>query len=278
MYRRVIASGPLSLNMRPMAVGKHSRSTSTLDSPPSPEHKVHHEKLPVDGLPRYPTATPLGALRLFDYAGTVSFAHSGSLLAAASGMDLLGATMVGTITAVGGGTIRDAVILNSKPFWTSEPEYLYLAMAVAALTFATINPFDYHETMAEVALDALGVGAFCVIGAQNGIRAGVPALVSVICGMATATFGGVVRDVLCDRKVRILHSTSEIYATTAASGAAVYMGVRAAGGGTVARVGAGVGLAMALRGWAWTEGVRLPVWRHEVQVPVDQSDKMRNKN
>ena len=58
---------------------------------------------------------------------------------------------------------------------------------------------------------------------MNGIRAGVPCAAAVACGMFTATFGGVVRDVLMHRPVRILHSYADIYATTALSGATVYM-------------------------------------------------------
>lgn len=238
------------------------RTTCTsVPPPPRPE-----SKLPVDALPRYPTRSPLGLLRLLDYAGTVSFAHSGSLLAAASGMDLLGATLVGTVTAVGGGTIRDTIILNSRPFWTSEPEYLYISLLVGGATFFAFSR-DHIESTAEVVLDAVGVGAFCVIGAQNGIRAGVPFIVTILCGMATATFGGAVRDVLCDRKVRILHSISEIYACTAAAGATAYVGARYFNGRLATRLVAGVGLAVALRAWAWNHGVRLPVW-HEHQRNV----------
>ncbi|CAN8072197.1 unnamed protein product [Agarophyton chilense] len=218
----------------------------------------------MDSLPRYANGSTLGLLRLGDYIGTLSFAHSGALLAAASGMDVLGATMVGTITAVGGGTIRDAIILAKRPFWTDEVEYLYLCIATATATFAAYSasapPTSREESVPEFVGDTIGVGAFCVIGAMNGVRARVPFVVVVLCGMATATFGGVVRDVLCGRKVRILHSRAEIYATTAAAGAASYVAARAAGAPVIARVAAGVGVAAALRTWAWASGVRLPVW------------------
>ena len=66
--------------------------------------------------------------------------------------------------------------------------------------------------------DAFGVGAFAVIGAQNGIRKGLHPLVCIICGMFTATFGGMIRDVLCQKPPRILHSHAEIYASTALTG------------------------------------------------------------
>mmetsp|Transcript_412 Transcript_412/g.1070 ORF Transcript_412/g.1070 Transcript_412/m.1070 type:complete len:107 (-) Transcript_412:43-363(-) len=67
-----------------------------------------------DGLPRWANfTTSSGWLRFFDYVGTVSFAASGTLAAGAVGMDALGCTAVGTITAVGGGTVRDVLIGNA---------------------------------------------------------------------------------------------------------------------------------------------------------------------
>lgn len=215
-----------------------------------------------DALPRYPTRTAQGALRLLDYVGTASFAQSGAMVAGAAGMDLLGATLVGTVTAIGGGTIRDALILSRRPFWTVEPEYVYLALATAASTFALAgaNPGAHVESAVEVAVDAVGVGAFCVIGAQNGVRARLPTLMCVVCGLATATFGGVVRDVLCGRPVRILHSHADVYASTAIIGASTFLLLRAAGAPPAVTIAAGVGIATVLRLAAWAWGVRLPVW------------------
>lgn len=273
---------------------RYTRSASAASSPDvQPKQSNGEQKpLPVDGLPRYPNATTLGTLRLFDYVGTASFAYSGSLLAAASGMDALGCSLVGTVTAVGGGTIRDAIIINAQPFWTSEPEYLYISLLTGGATFFAIlqsnrqrsaqgsngddqvannQPSDADkESRLEVAIDALGVGAFCVIGAQNGIRARFGHLVCILCGMATATFGGVVRDLLCRRQVRILHSSAEIYATTAAAGAAAYILARRLRAPVFHRVFAGVGVAVALRAWAWTHGIRLPVWANEQMQPTQK--------
>lgn len=245
---------------------KRCLSTSSSSDPVSPTSPVDpsHQQIGLDSLPRHPVPTTLGILRLLDYIGTASFAYSGAILAASSGMDLLGAALVGTVTAVGGGTIRDSLILSKRPFWTEEVEYLYIAMITAAGTFlyfgASPPEETRHETLLEFGTDALGVGAFCVIGAGNGVRARVPGLVCGLCGMATATFGGVVRDILCDRQVRILHSTAEIYACTAAAGAATYLVARRLKLPLFPRVAAGVGVAVALRTWAWSSGIRLPVW------------------
>ena len=74
-------------------------------------------------------------LRAGDDTGTVAFAVSGSVTAASCGMDLLGSVLVGTITAVGGGTLRDSIVLTKKPFWVEENEYLVLAVGGALLAF-----------------------------------------------------------------------------------------------------------------------------------------------
>jgi len=150
----------------------------------------------IDGMPRYPNFSIPGALRLGDYVGTAIFAVTGSLAAAARGMDVLGATVVGTITAVGGGTIRDLLLgKGRRAFWMEEPEYLWICVCSAAGAFLAWPHLEHHfgvtqsDTWMDY-LDALGVGAFCVIGVQNGIRAGVPCAAAVACGMFTATFGG----------------------------------------------------------------------------------------
>lgn len=219
-----------------------------------------------DGMARWPGLTSTGGLlRTLDWVGTVSFAHSGAVLAAASGMDLLGTAAVGTITAVGGGTIRDAVFLSRSPFWTSETEYLALCAAAALATFALwpvvserVPDADDHPAL--FVGDTLGVAAFATIGVQNGVRLRCAPAVSILCGMATATFGGAVRDILVKRDVRIFHSHAEIYATTAAAGSTAYLLARAMGASYTGRVVAGLATAAAMRCAARSAGIRLPTW------------------
>jgi uncharacterized membrane protein YeiH len=187
-----------------------------------------------ESLPRLPV--PWGgvpaALRALDWLCSLVFAVEGSITAASTGMDLLGVVIVGTITAIGGGTVRDVFVLHRQPFWVSEPEYVAFAVFAAFLTFFTwpIMPAgnaikaDSGEPGALIWwLDSLGVGAFAVIGAHNGMRAHITPALSVVSGMLTATFGGVVRDVLCSLPVRILHNHAEIYAVAALTGATLYV-------------------------------------------------------
>ena len=258
--------------------GKTSKSSAasrkTLPEPPPraaaradvPASSVPDATVAVDGMPRFPDASVPGALRLCDYVGTATFAVTGSLAAAARGMDVLGATVVGTITAVGGGTIRDVLLgRGRRAFWMEEPEYLWICAVSAAGAFLAWphleEAFGVRVTDPWVEyLDALGVGAFCVIGAQNGARAGVPCAAAVACGMFTATFGGVVRDVLVQRPVRILHSYTDVYATTALGGASAYMLIRAAGAPVSLRIIGGVAVAVAARVAAARNDWRLPTY------------------
>lgn len=247
---------------------------------------------PHEGLPRWPSlASPTGILRGLDYFGTVVFAASGSLTAAMSGCDLLGCSIVGTITAVGGGTIRDALVLRKQPFWTEEWEYLIISIAAAATAFYCWGELEPGKDILGTGLtlksadggegdlmnwgDAIGVGAFAVIGAMNGIRANSPFIVSGICGMMTSTFGGATRDTLLNRPVRILHPYSDTYAPIAFVTACNYLMMRQlAPSKQGLRICTSVGLAVMLRYLAWTNGWRLPHWddRHNQAVLISVKD------
>ena len=258
-------------------------------------------------LARYPNLkTPGGMLRGADYAGTLTFALTGTITAAQSGLDVFGSVIVGIITSVGGGTIRDAIFLNRKPFWTEETEYIWMGIITGLVTFfvwpksvlewqrtkqqkeldkqierrqsknrpasspttaeATTKTktklSKHYDTVDGVldTLDAIGLSAFAIIGAQNGIRANMPLLVSAICGMATATFGGLIRDVICGRPVRIVHSNAEVYAPPALAGATVYLASITAGGSPAVRIGAAFLVCMGTRFWAVVNNVKLHTW------------------
>lgn len=196
-------------------------------------------------------------------------ALTGAVTAAQSGLDVFGATMAAVITAVGGGTIRDAIFLSRRPFWTEESEYIWMGACMGLVTFFVWpdvldwqkehkekkritqieegDSNDQKEIYDELdcvldSLDAIGLSSFAIIGAQNGVRAGMPMIVSAICGMATSTFGGLTRDVLCGRPIRIVHSNAEIYAEPALAGATTYLLAERMG----ARPGLRIGLAMTM--------------------------------
>ncbi|KDO25445.1 hypothetical protein SPRG_09387 [Saprolegnia parasitica CBS 223.65] len=274
-----------------------SRSASVvgeyyIDMPPTPAlvAVVATAVSPREGLPRWPGfSTPTGLLRCLDWFGTVVFAVSGALTAAMCGANLLGCLLIGTITAIGGGTIRDSIVLCKPPFWVEEAEYLLLSLIPAGVAFflwgalppgteilpgVTLKAIDGGEGTAMQWGDAIGVGAFAVIGVMNGIRADAPFLVCALCGMMTSTFGGMVRDGLLQHPVRIMHSYADAYASIALASACVYLWLRKmAPARQGLRIAIAVALAILLREQAWTHGWRLPMWATNSQnVIVVETD------
>jgi Glycine transporter len=123
MQRHVLCAGSLALRQSSTS----AKPSSSVEKPSSSSAKVR--KLPrpppppEDGLTRYPSfSSPQGVLRGLDLFGTVVFAYSGCVTAGNCGMDLLGCMIVGTVTAVGGGTIRDVFLGNVPVFWMTEVE------------------------------------------------------------------------------------------------------------------------------------------------------------
>ena len=230
----------------------------------------------IDGMPRYPSLRCSGGiLRGSDYFGTLIFAVSGSVTAATCGMDVFGATAIGTITAIGGGTIRDAIILHKQPFWIEEEEYFFMACLVALVTFFVwpvipsgnvIKTEDDQEGEFMWWGDAIGVGTFAIVGAMNACRMCVHPIFAVVCGIVTATFGGMIRDVVCGlpkptSRGRIFHSHSDLYATTAASGASIYMIARHLKAAMPIRILSGLLATVGLRWLAKTYNIGLPSWK-----------------
>ena len=98
---------------------------------------------------------------------------------------------------------------------------------------------------------------------MNGLRNALPPVVTAICALSTACFGGVVRDVIRQSPPRIFYSHAELYGSTALAGGLVYMGARSLAVPLPARVLAAVATVATVRYQAWTHGLRLPTWPRE---------------
>jgi uncharacterized membrane protein YeiH len=160
-----------------------------------------------------------------ELAGTVTFAVSGVFAVAYARLDWFGVIVVGIVTAVGGGSIRDVILDNTPVFWVEELGFLAAATlgAVAAIPLArqlATGPVRRFEQVLQFA-DAAGLALFAVVGAQTALDLGFDATVAVVAAMVTGVGGGVIRDLLADRTPLIL--TGEIYATAALAGALVYV-------------------------------------------------------
>ena len=154
-----------------------------------------------------------------NYMGDVVFAMSGALAAGRRKMDIMGYVMIGTLTGIGGGTLRD-LLLGRRVWWTTNAEELVLCVVASLVAYFFIRNATGHDGRI-VWLDAIGLSSFAVVGAHVALTAGTPFVVAVFLGMLTATGGGVIRDVLTSTQPTIL-SPGELYATAALGGAFVY--------------------------------------------------------
>ncbi len=157
-----------------------------------------------------------------DLLGVAVFATSGALKASQKRMDLFGFILVAAVTGIGGGTLRDLLLGIRPVFWVARVEYLAICAALAVSVFFVAHRLRSRQRWL-VWADAIGLATFCVGGAQVALSVGTPAVVAVLMGVMTATFGGVIRDILCGEVPLILHR--EIYATAAAAGSLVYVSV-----------------------------------------------------
>ena len=148
---------------------------------------------------------------------TAAFALSGVLSARDSRVDLdiFGVMVVGVITALGGGTIRD-MLLGAEVFWLSRSDMLYWAMTVSAAGFFLARHIPHKVDMLVLVLDAIGLAIFSVYGAHKAQFMGAPWMSCVYMGVITGIGGGMLRDMLTAQVPLIMRR--EIYATAALSG------------------------------------------------------------
>lgn len=193
-----------------------------------------------------------------ELAGVAVFAASGALTASRKRLDIVGFAFVGTVTGIGGGTLRDLLLGQGAVAWVREPVALYLAGAVSVLVYFTAHHLE-SRFRALLWADALGLALFAVTGAQVALASGAPPAVAVLMGVMSATFGGALRDVVCNETPLILRR--EVYATAAAAGAAAFVGLTLVGVPEPAATVAGFAAGLAIRAAALLLGLSVPVYR-----------------
>ncbi len=187
--------------------------------------------------------------------GIAVFAISGALDAARKNMDILGFMLIGTLTGLGGGTVRDLLLGKLPVYWVEEPAYVGMCLLLSAITYFIV-PIIASRAKALIWMDALGLSLFCVLGAQIAVTQGVSPLICVCMGVITASFGGIMRDVLCGYDLVL--GSRELYVTAAVSGAAVYLALHWLGiHEDIAAIG-GFLAALTLRSAAIIWGLSLP--------------------
>jgi len=152
----------------------------------------------------------MNLLYCLDLLGTAAFAASGALAGVRRNMDVFGIMVLGLVTAIGGGTLRDLLLGDTPPFIFKDETYLYLSIVVSLLVFL------FHRNLSWFAhpltfFDAVGLGTFVVIGTGKALDFHLGFVGSVMAGVMTATAGGVIRDILSNRVPMVLQK--EVYAS-----------------------------------------------------------------
>ena len=157
---------------------------------------------------------------ILNLAGVFVFAISGTLTAIDSDFDVVGAIIIGFITALGGGTLRDILIGETPVWWMQD------ALSLYAIVAAVLCSYLFKKSILKLRkgmfiFDTIGLGLFTILGLQKTLELGLSPLIAVIMGVVSAVFGGVIRDVLSNIVPLIFRT--EIYASACVAGALVFL-------------------------------------------------------
>lgn len=150
----------------------------------------------------------------------VAEAMTAALVAGRKEMDWFGVCVIASITALGGGTVRDILIGRHPLTWIEHPEYLLVTVA-AALATAFIAPYMRRLRKVFLTLDAVGLVVFTVIGCNIAAAMQLPLLIVVVVGMVTGCAGGVLRDLLCGQVPLLFQK--ELYASVSMLTGVLYL-------------------------------------------------------
>ena len=160
-------------------------------------------------------------LTWFGFLGTAVFAISGSLLGLRKSMDIIGVSFVATLTGVGGGTIRDLLLGATPVSWVKNPVDIIICIACAFMVCLFSRALEGRRMQWLLYADAAGMALFAVVGVATAEVYGAHPLVSILFGAMSASFGGIIRDILCSEKP-ILFS-KELYITPALLGGGTFI-------------------------------------------------------
>ncbi|WP_037373774.1 trimeric intracellular cation channel family protein [Salinimicrobium xinjiangense] len=162
----------------------------------------------------------LSLFNILDLLGTVAFAISGALAAMNRRLDLFGIFIIAFVTAIGGGTVRDMLIGNTPVTWMENIIYIYLIGVVTIFAIIFRRKLN-HLKKSLFLFDTIGLGVFTITGVEMGIQNDLNPIISITLGAMTGTFGGVIRDILCNEIPVIFRK--EIYATASITGGLAFI-------------------------------------------------------
>ncbi len=155
-----------------------------------------------------------------DLIGTLVFAISGVLTAIDKKFDLVGSIIIGAVTAIGGGTIRDLLIGETPVGWMKDSNYFYVIILAVFISYLFKNKIQIFRR-GMFLFDTIGIGLFTILGLQKTLNLELSIPVALIMGVVSAVFGGVIRDVLTNEIPLIFRK--EIYASACLLGGVVFI-------------------------------------------------------
>jgi uncharacterized membrane protein YeiH len=159
-------------------------------------------------------------LFIFGSFALVAEAMTAALAAGRRKMDWFGVAMLGSVTALGGGSVRDILLGHYPLLWVKHPMLLVLTGSAALITIGLARVMHHFHSLFLV-LDAIGLVAFTIIGCNVAIEMGQPLIIVVVSGMITGCVGGVLRDILCTEVPLLFRS--ELYATVSLVTGSIYV-------------------------------------------------------
>jgi uncharacterized membrane protein YeiH len=200
-------------------------------------------------------------LVILEGVGVLAFTVSGILVAAQKRLDLVGVVVVAFLTALGGGTLRD-VLLDRRPFfWVANEEWVWAVVVLSVLGPLVIRARHLEPTARAMQWpDALGLGLFAASGTHIALLEGASPLVATLMGVISATFGGVIRDILVNDVPWVVKGY-QLYAVIAFMGGWLMWGLLVLGVPDVVAVLAGSAAIVIVRMLAIAFDWRLPGWR-----------------
>jgi len=199
------------------------------------------------------------ALALLDYGSVLIFALTGALVASRKQLDIVGFAFVASLTAVGGGTLRDVLLDRNPVFWIANPNYILIACAAALLIFFTAHLAESRYRWLTW-LDSFALAVAVAAGVAAALQMLQPGPIVVIMGIVTGCFGGLMRDVVCN-EVPLVLKQGELYVTAALAGSVAAVTLTTLSDDMTLILGTCAGLTWVLRAGSIAFGWRLPNYK-----------------
>ncbi|MDP5218161.1 trimeric intracellular cation channel family protein [Ruegeria sp. 2205SS24-7] len=198
-------------------------------------------------------------LSLLDYGSVLIFALTGALVASRGQLDLVGFAFMASLTAVGGGTVRDVLLDRHPVFWVANPTYILIATGAAVLVFFTAHLVESRYNWL-VWLDSFALSIAVAAGSGVALALGQPPMIVVLMGMITGCLGGLMRDVVNDELPLVLKQ-GQLYVSCAFAGACVAVLADWQGLPEIVVLAASAATCWGLRAGSLLFGWQLPVYK-----------------